>query len=117
MKNYFIHIYNNIFFCKGTAEIRKAEGTNKLNVAGYDERELEKVLERSRREFQEGEMEEEEEEVKKEPEYFQGKSVSLGGTSAHYDPTGGLEDPQMLQVMQLSMQDVKYSQIHLFYFN
>lgn len=92
--------------------MRKAEGTNKLNVAGYDERELEKVLRRNQREMNgEGEMEEEEQ--PKEPTYFQGKAVTLSNNGAdskvQYDPTGGISDPQMLQVMQLSMQDVRDS--------
>lgn len=88
--------------------MRKAEGTNKLNVAGYDERELEKVLARNQREMNGGgEMEEEDQ--PKEPTYFQGKAVSLSANTeskVQYDPTGGVSDPEMLQVMQLSMQDV-----------
>lgn len=71
---------------------------------------------------------EEEEETEKKPEFFQGQGVSLGSenNTVHYgkpqirkvhsmkinqfvDPTGGVDDPDLLKVMQLSMKDVSFA--------
>jgi len=98
---------------------RAKEGTNQLNLSGYDQRDLQKLLNKHQNEI-DGRMDEEEpndtnNKKKKEDDFFQGNSVSLkqdhhfafGKLPISYsDLFEGMEDPEMYQAIKMSMEDV-----------
>ena len=75
------------------------------------------MLDRNQREMN-GDPINGEEEADKGPQYFQGKSTSLGMGAAsgkvQYDPTGGSNDPDLLKAIQMSMKDVKNEFLSIF---
>jgi len=102
------------------SQIRKAndkrnkEKNNEINLSGYDKRDLNKMLERARRQEQGLEPEtrlgknvEDQPEKPAEKKFFEGKGVSLSSAGSNnlrwYE---GDTDPEILAVVRLSLQDV-----------
>lgn len=68
---------------------RKKEGTNQMNLGGYDQRDLQKMLSKHQKEMN-GDKQDSSKGEKKEAEFFAGKGTTMGGSEKNqvqYDPS------------------------------
>lgn len=94
-------------------EKRNKEKNNEINLSGYDKRDLNKMLERARRqelglepESRLGRNIEPEQDKPAEKKFFEGKGVSLSSGAQSLGWYEGESDPEIMAVVKLSLQDV-----------